>query len=400
MTSAEKRIFGLNLNKRLMFGTRFFIELKSIFAVVQLFYLTRGLNPSEIIYLSLVWSVTTLFSDLPSSIIADRFGRKKTIILGIFLTAISTLSLFFAEGFWQVVPVHILGAMGISFFSGADQALLYDSVKELGQEKSMNRISGKYFAAASLPKIVVPLLGSYIARNLLPTQFLILIGIDFVGMIIALIISTFLTEPIIKNKLKNSYEYLADGIKLISQDKTLLKLALNKIMVLQAAFVYWRIYQILLQNAQMPIIYLGVVYTIFQGIMFVTHWNTEKVQKFFGLVNYALLPQILGFIGIAFSLLSTNLVVIFISCVAVILVGTFRDPFFMTQMQARIPSANRATATSALNTIKNSSDIPILLLIGYLTSINIDYVLIVSGVMFLASIIFLRIKKEDLTLQL
>lgn len=392
--------FGLNLNKRLMFATRFFIELKSIYAVVQLFYLSRGLNPSEVIYLSLVWSATTLLSDLPSSIVADRFGRKKTIMLGIFLVAVSTAILFFAEGFWQIVPVHIIGALGVSFFSGADQALLYDSLKELKDEKSVNRVAGKYFSAASLPKIVIPLLGSYVARNLLPKEFLILIVIDFIGMITALIISAFLTEPKIKYKLKTSLEYLKVGIKLILQDKILLKLALNKIMVLQAAFVYWRIYQIVLQNAQMPIIYLGVVYTVFQGITFVTHWNTEKVQKFFGPVGYALIPQILGFVGILFSLLSTNLVVIFASCVAVILVGTFRDPFFLTQMQARIPSANRATATSALNTIKNSSDIPLLLLIGYLASININYVLVVSGMLFVLSIIFLRIKKEDLKISL
>lgn len=381
-------------NKKLMFATRFFIELKSLYAVVQLFYLSRGLNASEIIYLSLIWSATTLLGDLPSSIIADRFGRKKTIILGIFLTALSTVILFFAKGFWQIIPVHIIGALGISFFSGADQALLYDSVKQLGQEKSMNRIAGKYFSSASLPKIIIPLLGSLIARNLLPNQFKVLIAIDFMGMIIALIISSFLIEPKIKHKFESNLEYLKTGIKLILNDKVLLKLALNKILVLQAAFVYWRIYQILLQNAQMPIIYLGLVYTVFQGITFLTHWNTEKVQRFLGPINFAILPQILGFVGIVFSLLSTNLIVIFISCVAVILVGTFRDPFFMTQMQARIPSSSRATATSALNTIKNSSDIPILLLIGYLASININYVLVVSGIMFAVSIIFLRIKKR------
>lgn len=381
-----------------MFGTRFFLELKSIYAVVQLFYLSRGLNASEIIYLSLVWSTTTLFGDLPSSIVADRFGRKKTIILGIFLIAVSTFILFFAKGFWQIVPVHIIGALGVSFFSGADQALLYDSVKELGQEKSINRIAGKYFSSASLPKIIIPFLGSYIAKNLLPEEFLILITFDFIGMVMALITATFLIEPKIKHKFTNSIEYLRTGVELILKDKILLKLALNKVVVLQAAFVYWRIYQIVLQNAQMPIVYLGLVYTVFQGIIFVTHWNTEKVQSFFGYVNFAILPQILGVVGIVFSLLSANLIVIFISCVFVILVGTFRDPFFLTQMQARIPSSNRATATSALNTIKNISDIPLLLLIGYLASININYVLIVSGILFLSSIIFLRLKKEDLQL--
>ncbi len=396
MTLSEKRKIGLNLNKRLMFGTRFFIELKSIFAVVQLFYLSRGLTTSEVIYLSLVWSIVTLLCDLPSSILADRFGRKKLITIGIFLLAFSTISLFFVYGFWAVVPIHIIGAIGLSFFSGADHAILYDSLKELGEEKSINRVAGKYFSSASLPKIIIPLIGSYIAKDLLPREFMVLIGIDFVGMLFALVTSLFLTEPKVKKESENNFNFLKEGFRLVSRDRILLKFALNKIIVFEAAFVYWRIYQIVLQNAHMPIIFLGLVYTVFQGIMFITHWNTEKVQKFLGPVNFALIPQVLGFVGIIITLMSSNLVAIFISCVAVILVGTFRDPFFLTQMQARIPSFNRATATSTLNTIKNIMDIPILLLIGYLATININYVLVISGILFLTSIIFFRIKKEEI----
>lgn len=382
-----------------MFGTRFFIELKSLFAVVQLFYLSRGLTASQVIYLSLVWSIVTLICDLPSSVLADRFGRKKLITLGIFLIALSTFLLFFVSGFWAIVPIHIIGAIGLSFFSGADQAILYDSLKELGQEGSINRVAGKYFSSASLPKIIIPLIGSYIAKDLLPTQFAILIGIDTLGLLFALITALFLTEPKVKDKPKNNLSYLKEGFKLVTNDNILLKFALNKIVVFEAAFVYWRIYQIVLQSVHMPIIFLGLVYTVFQGIMFLTHWNTEKVQKFLGPVNFVLIPQVLGFVGIVLTLISSNLVIIFISCIAVILVGTFRDPFFMTQIQVRIPSFNRATATSTLNTIKNISDIPILLLVGYLASINTNYVLVVSGLLFLISILFLRIKKEEIVAQ-
>ena len=83
----EQRIKGLKLNKRLMFGTRFFIELKTLNAVIQLFYLSRGLDLGQIIYLSLVWTVTSFLCDVPSSFLADKFGRKKLIIAGIFLTS-------------------------------------------------------------------------------------------------------------------------------------------------------------------------------------------------------------------------------------------------------------------------------------------------------------------------
>ncbi len=391
----ENRIKSLKLNKRLMFGTRFFVELKTINAVIQLFYLSRGLDLGQIVFLSLVWTATSFLCDVPSSFLADKFGRKKLIMIGILLTSLSTLLLFFAHGFPYFVLTYIIGAAGYSFFMGADHAILYDSLKEVGEETGANRVAGKYFSSASLPKIIMPFIGSFIARSLLPSQFLIIIAIDFVGTIISLIIASFITEPHFEERPNKKLSLLKEGIRLIQSDKVLLKFALNKITIFQAAFVYWKVYQVLLKDSNMPIVYLGLIYTAFQGVLFLMFWNTEKVQNWVGKMNFILYPQVLGFLAIIASLLTSNLVVLFISCVVLLTVGTIRDPLFLSQMQSRIPSFNRATATSTLNTIKNISDIPLLLLVGYLAKININYVLIVSGILFLIPILFLRIKKEE-----
>lgn len=392
----EKRIKGLILNKRLMFGTRFFIELKSLNSVIQLFYLSRGLDLGQIIYLSLVWTITSFICDVPSSFLADKFGRKKLIIAGILLTALSTLLLINATGFLAFTISYIIGAAGYSFFMGADHAILYDSLKESGEEIGANRVAGKYFSSASLPKIFMPLVGSFIASGLLQSQFIVLIVIDLVGAIISVVLATFLTEPKFKENTGKRLGLFKEGFKLIKSDSVLLKFALNKIIIFQASFVYWRVYQVLLKNADMPTIYLGAIYTFFQGILFLMFWNTEKVQNKIGKINFMLYPQILGLLAIVASLLTSNLPILFISCVVLLIVGTIRDPLFMSQIQSRIPSFNRATATSTLNTIKNISDVPLLLLVGYLANININYVLIISAILFVIPILFIRINKDDL----
>lgn len=392
----NSRIERLKLNKRLLFGAKFFTELKSLNSVIQLFYLSRGMDLGQVVYLSLIWTITIFAFDIPSSFLADRFGRKRIILLGLFLTSISTFLLFFGSGFLYISFVYAISAIGYSFYTGTDQAILYDSLKELGEEKNISKVSGKYFSAQSLPKIIVPLIGSFIAKDLLGWQFMVLIVIDFVGTLIAVIVATQLTEPKNGDVPTQKINLLREGFNLIKSDKILLKLALNKIIVFQASFVYWRIYQVFLKGAGMPIIYLGLIYTVFQGIQFLILWNTEKVQNFLGKVNFANLNAAIGVLSILVSLFSSNLILLFLSCVAILLTGVTRDPFFLTQMQARIPSFNRATATSTLNTIKNITDIPILLLIGFLAKLNTDYVLIVSAVLFLVPIFLIRIKKEDL----
>lgn len=382
-----------------MFGARFFIELKSLNAVIQLFYLSRGLDLGQIIYLSLVWTITTFLCDVPSSFLADKFGRKKLIVLGILLTFLSTAMLFWAQGFSYFVLTYIIAAAGFSFFMGADQAILYDSLKELGEEKNASRVSGKYFSSQSLPKILMPLIGSFLARDLQSWQFMILILIDLIGSLFSIMLASQLTEPKTEKKVINKkFELIREGFNLIKNDNILLKFALNKIIIFQAAFVYWRIYQVFLKNADISTIYLGLIYTAFQSLLFFMFWNTDKIQNSIGKVNFANLPPLIGFVAITISLFTSNIAVLFIMCVFLLIVGTIRDPFFMSQIQSRIPSFNRATATSTLNTIKNVSDIPLLLLIGYLAKINVNYVLIISGFLFLIPILFMRIKKEELTI--
>lgn len=389
-------VSDLRLNKKIMFITRFFIEFKSINSVIQLFYLSRDLNLGHIIYLSLIWSVTTLICDVPSSFLADKFGRKRLIQLGILMTALSTLMLFWGSGFIYFALIYAISAAGYSFFTGADHALLYDSLKELGDEKSSNRVAGKYFSSQSLPKIVLPFLGGIIARDLLPWQFTILIGIDLIGVIMSFCASVFLTEPRVENLNIKRLELIKQGFKLIHSDKILIKLALNKIIIFQATFVYWRIYQVFLKSAGMSTFYLGLIYTIFQGVLFLMFWNTERVQKYLGKITFANLPPILGIIALSASLLTANLVILFIACIALFIVGTIRDPLFLSAMQSRIPSFNRATATSTLNTIKNITDIPLLILVGLMANINIDYVLLISGLLFLVPVLFLNINAHDL----
>ncbi len=389
---------GLRLNKRLMFFVRLFLELKSLNAVVQLFYLSRGLNLSQIILLSFVWSVTTLICDLPSSYLADKFGRKKLIFAGILLTSLSTFLMFFVRGFPLFTLVYIISAAGYSFFMGADHALIYDSLKELKEESGAGRVAGKYFSSTSLAKIFVPFLGSIIARDLLPWQFMILIGIDFAGSLISLGVASRLTEPKISERAQKKFGIFKEGIKLIMGDKTLFKIALNKIIMFQAAFVYWRVYQIYLKNAGMPVIYLGAIYIFFQAALFLAFWNTERLQKMIGVMSYVWLPQILGLIAIILTIISSDFMILFISAGVLLIVGTVRDPFFLAQVQARIKSFNRATATSTLNAIKNLSDIPLLLLVGYFANIGVIYVLIISTVVFAASIVFTPIVKKDLIL--
>jgi len=91
--------------------------------------------------------------------------------------------------------------------------------------------------------------------------------------------------------------------------------------------------QVFLKNERMPIIYLGLIYTVFQGIQFLLLlWYSEKVQNLLGKVFFANTPAIVGLLAVVVSMFSSNLVVLFVACILLLLTGVSRDPFFMSQI--------------------------------------------------------------------
>lgn len=86
-----------------------------------------------------VATALTLVLELPTGALADLIGRKTTASLGWTLQGIGTL----IEGVSHEPVLFITGfaimAVGLALVSGADSALLYDSLKELGRPQDFKK---------------------------------------------------------------------------------------------------------------------------------------------------------------------------------------------------------------------------------------------------------------------
>ena len=91
------RKIELKKNFSRMFWIQALMNVKVISVVSTLFYLHRGLTLSEIFYLTVVWAIVSLLFEIPSSYLADRWGRKKTILLGILLSLAHWVLFIFAD---------------------------------------------------------------------------------------------------------------------------------------------------------------------------------------------------------------------------------------------------------------------------------------------------------------
>lgn len=96
----------------------------------------RGYSLVEIGLAESVFHLTSLLFELPSGIVADVFGRKRTLLLSQLFTLLSAVLMLFASSFLAVLVAMVLTALGYNFASGTREALAYDSLKAAGQEEA------------------------------------------------------------------------------------------------------------------------------------------------------------------------------------------------------------------------------------------------------------------------
>jgi MFS family permease len=150
--------------------------------------------------------------ELPSGALADLIGRRKTIIVGSVVGAISYLLFPFASSFTHYMILAFLIGVSDSFRSGSEEAILYDSYKEEKNEKKYDKAYADANIIYQVGLIIATALGGLIFEynNTLPYTFY---GI---ALVIVSILSYFYLEPSIdsdKFTLANYRKQIIDGSK-------------------------------------------------------------------------------------------------------------------------------------------------------------------------------------------
>lgn len=94
----------------------------------------RGFSLVEIGLAESCFHAASLLFELPSGVIADVFGRKKSLVMSQLMFVLSALCMAFADRLPGVCLALALDAWGYNFASGAREALAYDGLKADGQE--------------------------------------------------------------------------------------------------------------------------------------------------------------------------------------------------------------------------------------------------------------------------
>ncbi len=94
----------------------------------------RGFSLVEIGFAESVFHVASLLFEVPSGVISDVFGRKRSMVLSQCMTLLSALLMLVSDSMAGVLPAMVFSAFGYNFASGTRESLAYETLKAEGRE--------------------------------------------------------------------------------------------------------------------------------------------------------------------------------------------------------------------------------------------------------------------------
>lgn len=120
--------FLKNKNDNLYYSLSIFLNMDVQRSLFVLYLLQLGITQGEIGILQSFLFFSAVALEIPSGLLADRYGRKVSLIIGFLGLCISGIGFLLFSSFIPFAIIFCLFGASIAMGSGSDRALLYDNL--------------------------------------------------------------------------------------------------------------------------------------------------------------------------------------------------------------------------------------------------------------------------------
>uniref|UniRef100_A0AAU2V8A5 MFS transporter n=1 Tax=Streptomyces sp. NBC_00003 TaxID=2903608 RepID=A0AAU2V8A5_9ACTN len=132
--------------------------------VFVLFLQQRGFSVGQVALLQTLIYLVSGLAEMPTGIIADRIGRRASIVIGQVLVAGCLLGQVTSSNYWVFLTLFIGQGVGMACVSGSDTALLYDLLVRRGATAGYVKIKSRFTMLGTVTSGVAIVLGGQLQR--------------------------------------------------------------------------------------------------------------------------------------------------------------------------------------------------------------------------------------------
>lgn len=261
------------------------LAISFFFATSTLFLTEKGLSLLQINLLNASYMFAYLLFEIPTGINADYFGKKRSVIIGLWIFTLSLLIYYLSEFFWQFLIAEILGALAFTCISGALESLVIEKLKEENYSGSLIDVFKKAEIRA-VGVIIGSSLGSFAGQYSLALPWLMS---SFSFAILAILSIIYLPKDTRDLSLKIKFSFLSfknvafESINYSFKNKRFLNMVIFSAILffsIQPLNMYWPI--ILKEVYFIDVKYMGLIFSlivifIYLGSQFSAWWQKRFI---------------------------------------------------------------------------------------------------------------------------
>lgn len=343
LSEHDRRAYEANIWKTYAFQLLLSLQL---WWPIWVLYLTdyRGFTLTQVSGLEALFWVVIVLGEVPTGAVADRFGRKTSLMLGAACIVVAVVVFGVASNYWIVLASYVAWAFGLTFQSGADAALTFESLRAVGREQDYPRVAGIGMGIFSFGMLAGLLAGAPLAAATnLALPILLSAGIAFLALLVA---ATYREPPEVAGEERLPYRALVieSGRTAWRQPPVRAMLILAAILVgsTNAAFIFA---QPFLDQHDVPVELFGLAQAPMRVVGILGAVMAYRVVAAFGLRTTLIAVPLIT--TVSYALLGGwSSVYAFGATTTIVLMNNVLLPVSNDYLNRRIPNNQRATILS------------------------------------------------------
>lgn len=346
------------------------------------------LSFSEIFWVFSIGSIVSFILEIPTGVIADLYGKRKSIIISKFIIFVSYIIFGFSDNFFMFVIAQAVFEIGNSFRTGTETAYIYDYLKQ--NKGNYTEVKGKQKFYARVGESLSSAVGGFIAASFgFNSVFFFACLPAFLNFILSL-----RWEKIKENEkkvtMKDSLELSKVSLKKLFKNKKILLMTINIMIFTSVLAAIQKFIQPYMKDAMIPVEVFGIVYAVSLILAAVSVRYSYIVEKKLGTIrtiNYLTFFAVIPTLIIGFKFISILGVALFF---IIIIIENIRSPIANSEFNEYVESKERSTLGSILSQSKSLGKIIILPIAGFFAENYSMYtsMIILSGIILMNAVFF------------
>lgn len=372
-----------------------FLKTQRYFIPIMILFLQfHHLSYAEIFLLYAVQAFIEFVLEIPSGVLADQFGKKASLIIS--RASLIPAYILFAEAnsFSLFFLAMIFIAFNRAFKSGTHKAYIFDYLKQTRSPVPPSEAYGKCKFWARLGEASASAAGGLIAAKLgFSAVFMFALVPAALNLFNALTYATIEEQHRTASFSFSSHiKHIGESLSEIKGRRLVFRLILNSAVFVSCMEASEKFFQPYMAEAGIPLEWFGVIYT---AILIATAFGSRYAYRLEQRFRRADIANVTGWLGVVpfvflgmWFVSSAGILLFFI----ILFLKSARRPGMITELNAHIPSAKRATILSADSLLRGLFLLAFLPLIGLLSdSLSPSIALIIIGGLLIFNQIFLAI---------